>query len=134
MMGSHPINLAVRFVLEIGGLIAMGTWAWNRFEDGPRLGLSIGIPLIAAGIWGTFNVPGDPSRSGQAPVRVPGFLRLLIEAAFFVFAAWAVYSQGSTALATIFATIVILHYALSYDRIGWLLQNPQTRPKDEENA
>lgn len=82
-MGTHPVNLAVRFALELAGLIAMGTWGWTQFEDGPRLGVAIGIPMIAAGIWVSFNVPGDPSRSGRAPVRVPGVLRLLIEAAFF---------------------------------------------------
>lgn len=122
-MGSNPVNLAVRFVLEMAGLIAMGTWAWNQFEGVSRIGLTISIPLIAAGIWGTFNVPGDPSRSGRAPVRVPGLLRLLIELSFFAFSAWAIYSQGRASLATIFAAIVILHYALSYDRIGWLLRN-----------
>lgn len=122
-MGYHPLNLALRFALEVIALIALGAWGWTQFEGGPRIGLAIGLPLIAAGIWGTFRTPGDRSSSGGAPVAVPGFLRLLIELTLFGIAAWAVSDVGRSGLALALTAIVILHYALSYDRLAWLLRS-----------
>mgnify|MGYP001828086701 CR=1 FL=1 len=78
------------------------------------------IPLLAAVAWGTFNVPNDPSRSGKAPVPVPGWTRLLIELALFGSASWALHDLSPT-YGWIFGFVTLLHYVLSYDRIGWLL-------------
>jgi len=81
-MGSHPVNLTVRFLLEITALIAIGYWGWQQSNNLlPQIGLTCGVPLIAAILWGTFNVANDPSRSGKAPVPVPGWLRLTLELA-----------------------------------------------------
>ena len=121
-MGSHPINLAVRFLLEIAGLAAIAYWGWSQHDGVLRFILAIGLPLLAAVLWGTFAVPDDPSRSGKAPVPVPGIVRLLLELAFFAFAAWALYDAGNTTLALVLSAIVAIHYALSYDRIAWLLR------------
>jgi hypothetical protein len=51
------------------------------------------IPLLAATAWGVFNVKGDPSRSGKAPVPVPGIVRLLLELAFFGSATLALFQS-----------------------------------------
>jgi hypothetical protein len=32
------------------------------------------------------------------------------------------YDAGNSLLALILGAVVVVHYALSYDRIGWLLQ------------
>ncbi len=87
-MGTHPVNLAVRFFLELSALASFGIWGWRLREDGWRFALALAIPLTAAALWGTFAVPDDPSRSGSAPVPVPGILRLAIEFAFFASATW----------------------------------------------
>jgi hypothetical protein len=121
-MGSHPANWAIRFVLEIAALIAMGFWAWQQGEGATRYVFGALVPLVAATLWGVFAVPGDPSRSGSAPVAVSGALRLGIEAAFFAFAVWALYQLGSTALSATMATALAVHYAVSYDRVAWLLR------------
>jgi hypothetical protein len=121
-MGSHPVNLAVRFLLEIAALVAIGYWGWSQHDGLLRFVLAIGGPLIAAILWGTFAVPGDPSRSGKAPVPVPGLARLVLELAIFAFAAWALYDAGQPVLALILSVIVVIHYALSYDRVAWLLR------------
>jgi hypothetical protein len=71
-MGSHPLNLALRFLLEIGALVAIGYWGFSEHTGMWRFLLSIGLLMIAAIAWGTFAVPGDPSRSGKAPVPIPG--------------------------------------------------------------
>ena len=120
-MGSHPINLTIRFLLELATLLAMGVWGWRQGEGWVRFVLAVGIPIIVAVVWGVFAVPNDPSRSGAAPVAVPGILRLAIELAVFVFAIWALYDLGYTGLSWILGIIVAIHYITSYDRIRWLI-------------
>ena len=121
-MGSHPINLAFRLLLEIAAYVSMAYWGWTQHVGWQRYAWAIGLPLVWAILWGTFNVPDDPSRSGKAPVRVPGFVRLLLELAFFATSVWALYTAGGSMWGLIFAILVVVHYVLSYDRIAWLLK------------
>ena len=120
-MGSHPINLAVRFLLEVAALLSMGIWGWRYGEGSLRFVLAALIPVAAAVLWGTFAVPGDPSRSGAAPVAVPGLLRLAIEVAVFGFGVWALNGAGFTRTSLAFGAIVAIPYAASYDRVMWLI-------------
>jgi hypothetical protein len=120
-MGSHPINLIFRFILELCALTSIGIWSWKQSDGLFRFVLSIGIPIILAAIWGVFAVPEDPSRSGAAPVVVSGIVRLAIELAIFAFAIWSLYNIDSISLSRILGIAVLLHYILSYDRIIWLL-------------
>jgi hypothetical protein len=120
-MGSHPINLAIRFILELSALVSVGVWGWRQNDGWLRFVLAIGIPVILAAIWGTFAVPEDPSRSGGAPIVTSGIVRLIIELAFFGIAVWALYDMGFIKISIALGIIVILHYILSYDRIIWLL-------------
>ena len=120
-MGSHPINLAIRFILELTALVALGIWGWKQSDGWLRFALSFGIPIIAAAIWGIFAVPNDPSRSGEAPIVISGILRLAIELAFFSIAAWTMHHMGYTRLSCIFGIIIVVHYISSYDRIIWLI-------------
>lgn len=121
-MGSNPINLAVRFILEISGMLALGRWGWLQSDGIFKYLLALGLPLLAAAAWGTFGVPGDPSRSGKAPVPVPGLLRLLLELVYFGAATWGLFAAGLPALGGIFGGIVLMHYGVSYDRLAWLLK------------
>lgn len=126
-MGSHPVNLAIRFFLELSALAAMGRWGWEQGQGIQRFILALCVPVFAAVMWGIFAVPNDPSRAGSAPVPVPGALRLGLEASFFLFAGWTLHAMGKTSLSELFLAVVILHYAVSYDRIAWLLRNRQSR-------
>jgi hypothetical protein len=121
-MSNNPLNLAFRFLLELAALVAIGYWGWVQHEGVWRFVLAIGLPLLAAALWGIFRVPDDASSSGRAPVAVPGGVRLLLELAFFAFAAWALFDAGQSVLAWILGLAVLLHYALSYDRVIWLLR------------
>ena len=118
-MGQHPVNLAARFLLELLALYALGHWGWNQGEGAMRYAGAILLPLMAAALWGIFRVPGDP---GDAPVPVPGYARLMLEAAFFGGAVWAASASGFPQAAGVFGAAALLHYALSYDRILWLLK------------
>jgi hypothetical protein len=121
-MASNPINLALRFVLELTALFALGYWGWTQHEGLWRYVWSLGLIIIAAVIWGTFAVPDDPSRSGRAPVPVPGIIRLLIELAFFAAGTWAFFASNQPIWGFVLGALTIIHYALSYDRILWLLK------------
>jgi len=120
-MGSNPVNLAIRFLLEIAALFALGSWAWRQGSGWTRYVFAFGLVILVGAIWSTFAVPDDPSRSGSAPIPTLGIIRLFIELAIFASATWAIYDSGSVKLSWIFAAIVTVHYVISYDRILWLL-------------
>lgn len=109
-------------MLELIALAAMGLWAWKQSDNWMRFVLVLGVPIIAAAIWGTFAVPDDPSRSGAAPIVVSGIVRLAIEFAFFGFAVWIFYDLGYLRFSWILGIVITLHYVISYDRILWLLR------------
>lgn len=121
-MGSSPLNLVIRFLLEMSALLALGVWGWRQSAGGLRFVLTVGIPLTAAVLWGIFAVPHDPSRSGTAPIAVPGILRLVLELVFFAFATWVLSEVGATKLSWTLGLAVIIHYFASYDRILWLIK------------
>jgi hypothetical protein len=122
-VSSHAINLALRFLLELSALGAMGYWSWTQHGGLTRWLLTICLPVISAVIWGTFAVPNDPSRSGSAPIPIPGALRLLIELLLLVGGAYLLIASQQIWLGTVFAAMTVLHYSISYDRIRWLLKS-----------
>lgn len=118
-MGKHPVNLALRFVLEIAAFISIGYWAWVAHTDILRLVLVVLLPLIAMFVWGAFRVP---NYGGPPLVRVPGIIRLLIELAVFGFAVWGLFDAGAMVASQIFGGITLLHYIASYDVVAWLVK------------
>jgi hypothetical protein len=119
-MSANPVNLAVRFFLEVASLIVMGLWGLQLTEEWYRYVAAVGIPLTAAAVWGIFRVPNDP---GRAAVAVPGIVRLLIELGFFGFAVWALFALGAATTAVLFGAVIIVHYVLSFDRVLRLIRN-----------
>lgn len=119
-MNNHPLNLVVRFLLEIALLTIFAYWGWNKFSDISRYVAGIGLPIIIATVWGIFRVEGDP---GKAMVAIPGWLRLLYEVVLFVSAAYLLFRLQLNTWAYVFIIVSIAHYLISYDRIIWLLKN-----------
>jgi len=131
-MATHPANLAARFLLELAALYALSYWGWTQHTGVVRWLWTVGLPLVAALLWYTFNVPDDSSRSGQAPIPVPGWLRLVLELALFAASTAALYAANRPAWAMVFLVIVVIHYALSYDRIQWLLAQKKSSINTEK--
>ncbi len=127
-MGSNPVNLTIRFLLELAALSVMGIWGWRHGEGWMQYLLVIGIPLFGAAVWGTFAVPNDPSRSGKAPVPVPGIIRLIIELGIFGFGIWLLFNLDYKSLGITFGIIVVIHYLVSYDRVYWLIFEKKNKP------
>jgi len=122
-LGSHPFNLAIRFLLEIAALVCVGIWGWDQSDPWIRYILTPALPILLGAIWGIFAVPGDPSRSGKAPVPVPGPIRLFLELIIFAIPAWALIDMNHELMAASFGLLVLIHYLVSYDRIMWLLKH-----------
>ena len=120
-MGSHPVNLMIRFILELAALASVGLWGWKSFDGILQYALGLGLPILMTMVWGTFAVPEDPSRSGKAPIPVSGLIRLIIEIIFFALAVWALYDLEYDRLSYALGGIVLIHYLVSYDRLKWLL-------------
>lgn len=122
-MGKHPLNLALRFLLELAGLAIFAIWAWSVSSSWWRLPVVIFLPLLFASLWGIFAVKGDPSRSGKTVIPTKGTVRLFLEFLFFGLAILALFHLQFKTPGIVFAILVFVHYALSYDRIAWLLKN-----------
>lgn len=101
--------------------MAIGIWGLGQSAGWVHISLGLGMPIIVGAIWGIFAVPNDPSRSGKAPLSIPGTVRLLIEIAILTFASWALYDLGFVRLGVVFGILITIHYLLSYDRIIWLM-------------
>ena len=120
LVANHPLNLALRFFLELTLLAALGYWGWTQHTGAVRFLFAFAAPSVAAALWAIFRVPGD----GGAPVVVtPGPLRLLLEAVLFVAAALALRAANQPRLTLAFAVVSVLHYAASYDRVIALLRD-----------
>jgi len=116
-------NDLLRFILELWALVAFGYWGLNQSLGLFNYVLMVLLPILVAVFWGIFAVPNDPSRSGGAPVPVPGTLRLLLEFLILGLAFGAMYVEGLVYLSLTFGVLVIVHYILSRERIKWLLSN-----------
>jgi len=114
----NPVNLTIRFLLELAMFAALAYWGWNQHEGIARGLLGAGLPLGAAALWGVFRVPNDP---GKAPVAVPGIVRLGLELALFAAAVILLADAGQPTAAAILGVVTIVHYIVSIDRIRWML-------------
>ena len=119
IMNQHPVNLAIRFLLEMSMLIIFAYWAWHRYEGFSRFLFGLLFPLAGAILWTVFRVDGDP---GKAIISVEGWVRLLLECSLFGIAFYMLLTLKMHKWAYIFLGISILHYMVSYDRIRWLLK------------
>lgn len=113
------INLGAHFLLELGGLATLIYWGFNTGEGLMKIVLGVGVPLLAAVIWGTFRVPNDP---GKAPIAIRGPLRLLLEVTFFGAAVVALAGAGQPTPAALLTIAVIINYAVMAERVRWLLR------------
>ena len=121
-MSKHPVNLAIRFVLEVAAIISFAVWGLKLLDTWVSIVLAVVLPVVFAMLWGVFAVPNDPSRSGKTVIPTPGPVRLILELALFGAASWMLFDLAYLKAGGIFSALVLIHYASSYDRIIWLLK------------
>jgi hypothetical protein len=102
----HGTWAAVAFAAELAALGALGAWGWSSGGSGAaRWLLALGVPLLAALLWGLFAAP-------QAVVQV-GVLALATKVVVFGAAAAALLATGSPRLAVVLAVAAVLSSLLS---------------------
>lgn len=106
MAGLQSANLALRFVLELTALVALGYWGFSTHGSAAaKILFGAGAPLLAAVVWGLFVAP-------KAAFPVPLPWRLLIEAVVFGSAAVALIAAGRPALGGAFLVVVLINEVL----------------------
>lgn len=119
-MSRQPVNLLLRFILELAILWSLGYWAWYRHSGWSRYALVTLLPLLAIFAWGAFRTPAD---HGKGLFAVKGIVRLAIEIILFGFAGWCLWDAGEPTWSKVFSFVSLAHYLLSYDRVKLLLKN-----------
>ncbi len=119
----QPWNLGLRFGLELAALAGGAAGAWSLGEGHLRWLWALAVVSALATVWGTFNVAGDPSRSGSAPVEVPGAVRLLIELMVLSVGAIGLHASVGAAFSSVFISWTLFHYLSSLARVRWLLSS-----------
>lgn len=99
-------NLALRFVLELGALAAVGHWGWRTGEGLLRPVLALAAVGAVVLVWALFVSP-NPVIEVAAP------LRLLIEIGVWTAAAAALYAVGRETAAVTFAAVAVASGALN---------------------
>lgn len=115
-------NLALRFLLELAALVGIAMLAWSSGDGVAGVVAVVIAPLLAATAWGVFNVPGDPSRSGRAPVTVDGRVRLVLELVILGLGVVGIWPANAVAGA-VYIGLLVGHYAASVPRLRWLLSH-----------
>jgi hypothetical protein len=96
-------NLAVRFLLEICVLLALGYWGVQTGSTWlGKMGLGLGAPVLAAVVWGAWGAP-------QSTYQRHGWWLLVVEVIVFGTGPAALAASGHPRLAWTF----ILLYALN---------------------
>jgi hypothetical protein len=114
------VNLLLHFILELCALAALSYWGFKSGDSSwMKVLLGVGLPILAAVIWGSLRVPNDP---GPALIAVNGRLRLAIEWGLFAGATAALFTAGRPMLAWTFGAAAVIDYALMYERVMRLLR------------
>jgi hypothetical protein len=96
-------NLGLAFLLELAGLAIFAWWGWHTGgSTAISLLLAIGVPVVAATIWGLVAAP-------TASYGNPG-IKTLVKVAFFVLATAALWTFDHRILAATFVLIVAANF------------------------
>ena len=113
----------MRFLLELCGLAGFASGGWAVCNGGLWGGvLAVTFVVAAAAVWGMFRVRHDPPGKTEQPVVVPGWVRFVIELAFFVWPRRAVARVESRTASETLMTAVVILYGVTWDRQRWLLR------------
>ncbi|OME89732.1 MULTISPECIES: YrdB family protein [Paenibacillus] len=107
------LNLAIRFILELILLFSIGYWGFH-YGSGlmAQVALGIGLPLLAAVIWGMTISP-------KARIKLPHAVVLLIEFLIFATAVACQVSSGFITFAIVFAFVALVNRLIV---IKWRMQ------------
>ena len=100
------LNVGLAFLLELAMLAAFGYWGFQGEKSvWIKWGLGVGIPLVAAILWGILLAP-------MADQRLNIIGGTLLSSGLFFLAALALYQTNHPTLAIALAAITIVNRAL----------------------
>lgn len=109
------VNLALRGLMELGIVIALGYWGYRIGRSGfQRIVLTLGAPAVILSAWALFDF--------RHVVQTPEPYRLLQELVLSGLAAFAWYASGQRRLGITLGLVSIVHHALVYLLGGRLLK------------
>lgn len=101
-------NLGLALLLEIVVLAALCYFGFVVEASWlGKVGLGVGLPVVAIVIWALFGAPASRR-------RLKGFPFLLLQILWFGSAAVALYFAGQPVLALVFALLFVLNTVLAY--------------------
>lgn len=103
----QALNLALRFLLELCVLAALGYWGFQSQGLLGKIVFGIGTPLVAAMVWGMFVAP-------KATYRLPKSVILGIELLVFGAGVAALYAAQQPTLALVLGLLYALNRLLIY--------------------
>lgn len=101
----RPVNLALRFALELAALAAFATSGLHVIRGPARFALATAMVLAAATVWGRWVAP-------TARRRLADPARLLVEVAFFTAAGVALGVTGRTVLGIVLTVAAVANAGL----------------------
>ncbi len=97
------LNLAVRLIVELLGVVFVGYWGLNASDDTATcLALGIGAVVVFAVVWGLFLAPNANRGLSNRQKDVIGTIGVLV-------AAGAVALSGQPTVALIYAVVVLVN-------------------------
>ncbi len=100
-------NLALRFLLELAALAAVGYWGWKTGSGATRPVLAVGAISALVVVWTLFIRPNPVVESAGPP-------RLLLEFAVWTAAGAALWASGHPRLAPAFVAVAVASGSLNY--------------------
>ena len=103
---SKTLNLAVRFLLELCLLAAVGYWGFKTNQGWiMKIILGIGLPILIAVLWGLFVAP-------RALYPLSGIPYLILELMLLGSGAVALFASGQANLGWIYTAILVINKVL----------------------
>ncbi len=100
-------NLALRFLLELVAIVAVGYWGYQAASGPMRLVLAIGAPIVLIALWALVIAPG-------ANNPIPQNVRVLLGSAVLLGAAGLLFVAGQPTAAIVLAILVVLNTVLIF--------------------
>jgi|SRR6188768_1414367 uncharacterized protein DUF2568 len=107
MQGSKGIGmaaLAMRFFVEVLGIVAVAFWGWQTGPDGiGRIALAVGAAVALIVVWGFVVAPKADNPLRQQARDIIGTVLLLVAAA-------GLAAAGQPQLALVFAVVIVVDW------------------------
>ena len=109
----QSVNLALRFLLELGALGAVGYWGWETGNGVLRPVLALVAVAAVIVVWALFISP-------KATFDLARPLQFALELCVWAAAGAALYASGRRGLALAFVVVAVVSGSLNYVwRLDW---------------